>query len=95
VAAVAGLLSDDAIEQGIAGLEWERRGDELVKTVQRRDFADAMSFVNEVARVAEAAGHHPDISISWNTVGLALSTHSAGGITGADLDLARRIDGIG
>jgi 4a-hydroxytetrahydrobiopterin dehydratase len=51
-----------------------------------------MKFVNAVAGAAEAANHHPDISISWNTVRLRLSTHSAGGITQKDLDLAGEID---
>ena len=85
-------LDDDAVASALGGLGWEREGDELVKTVQRKDFAQAMRFVNAVAEAAEAANHHPDISISWNTVGLRLSTHSAGGITQKDLDLARRID---
>jgi 4a-hydroxytetrahydrobiopterin dehydratase len=85
-------LDDDAVASALGGLDWEREGDELVKTVQRKDFAQAMRFVNAVADAAEAANHHPDISISWNTVGLRLSTHSAGGITQKDLDLARRID---
>jgi 4a-hydroxytetrahydrobiopterin dehydratase len=88
------LLDDDAIAAGLDGLDWERDGDQLVKTATHDDFAHAMVFVNAVAQMAEAANHHPDIHISWNKVTLNLSTHSAGGITQADLDLAAGIDGL-
>jgi 4a-hydroxytetrahydrobiopterin dehydratase len=83
---------DAALAQGIA---WERQGDELVKTRRGRDFADSLAYVNDVGALAEEAGHHPDIAINWNVVTLRLSTHSAGGITEADLVLARRIDALG
>jgi len=53
-----------------------------------------MFFVNAVAALAEKAGHHPDVSINYNRVTLSLSTHDAGGITGKDFDLARRIEAI-
>jgi 4a-hydroxytetrahydrobiopterin dehydratase len=81
---------DAALEdQGIA---WERRDAELVTTVELRDFAAALEFVNAVAAAAEAANHHPDIDIRWNKVTLTLSTHSAGGLTVLDLALAAAID---
>ncbi len=83
---------DDAVA---GGLGWERQGSELVKVHMGRDFADALSYVNEVGAVVEQAAHHPDSMIQWNTVTLRLSTHSAGGITNLDLDLARRIDALG
>ena len=92
---VPDLLDDGVIADAIAGLQWEREGDALKKTVKLRDFAAAMAFVNRVAELAEEADHHPDISVSWNTVVLTLSTHSAGGITRLDLDMAGRIDGLG
>jgi 4a-hydroxytetrahydrobiopterin dehydratase len=88
------LLDDDAISAALTGLHWERQGNELVKEHKGRDFAAAMAFVNAVAERAEAANHHPDIDIRWNKVTLRLSTHSAGGLTQADLDLAREIDGL-
>ncbi|MGH9127017.1 MAG: 4a-hydroxytetrahydrobiopterin dehydratase [Acidimicrobiales bacterium] len=88
-------LADDAVAAGLEGLAWERQGDELVKVVTRADFGAAMEFVNGVAMLAEGANHHPDIAISWNKVTLNLSTHSAGGLTQADLDLAAGIDGLG
>lgn len=88
-------LPDDQITAGITGLAWRREGDDLVKEVTRGDFAEAMAFVNQVADLAEAANHHPDITISWNRVTLRLTSHSAGGLTQSDLDLANQIDGIG
>ena len=89
------LLTDAELTEGLAGLGWSREGEELVKVVTRRDFVEAMKFVNAVADLAESANHHPDIAISWNTVTLRLSTHSAGGLTRLDLDLAAQIDGLG
>jgi 4a-hydroxytetrahydrobiopterin dehydratase len=88
------LLDDDTISTALGGLQWERQGDELVKVHKSRDFAGAMAFVNAVAWRAEAANHHPDIDIRWNTVTLRLSTHSLAGLTQADLDMARQIDGL-
>ena len=60
-----------------------------------KDFAEAMSFVNRVAEVAEQRNHHPDILIhGWNKVRLTLSTHSEGGVTDNDHALARQIDDL-
>ena len=90
-------LSDDAIEAGLKGLAWERNDrddDAIVKTVVRQDFAAALAWVNQVGELAESRNHHPDIAISWNKVTLTLSTHSAGGLTQLDLDLAAAIDGL-
>jgi 4a-hydroxytetrahydrobiopterin dehydratase len=78
-----------------SGLAWERQGAVLVKVHTEKDFAAALGFVNRVGEIAEAMNHHPDIEIRWNTVTFKLSTHSAGGITEADLELARRIDALG
>jgi 4a-hydroxytetrahydrobiopterin dehydratase len=74
------------------GLHWSRSGDTLVTTVTLHDFAAALEFVNAVGAAAEAANHHPDIDIRWNTVHLSLTTHSAGGLTLHDLALAGAID---
>ena len=86
------VLEPDAVDGALAGLDWRRIGGELVKVRRGRDFADALDYVNRVGALAEEVGHHPDIDIRWNAVTLRLSTHSAGGITQADLRLARRID---
>ena len=74
------------------GLHWAREGDVLVTTVKLHDFGAALEFVNAVGAAAEAANHHPDIDIRWNTVRLVLSTHDSGGITLLDLALAGAID---
>ena len=71
---------------------WERQGDELVTSVKLRDFPAALAFVNALGAAAEAANHHPDIDIRWNTVNLSLTTHDAGGLTVLDLALAAAID---
>jgi 4a-hydroxytetrahydrobiopterin dehydratase len=90
------LLSDEEIEQGLAGTSWEREGDAIARELKFPDFAAAMAFVNRVAGLAEEANHHPDILVhGWNRVRLTLSTHSEGGLTRNDLDLAGRIDALG
>lgn len=67
---------------------WEITAGELVRTFKFEDFRAAMRFVNQVAELAEAARHHPDIDIRYNKVRLALITHDAGGLTSKDFDLA-------
>ncbi|MBK9138725.1 MAG: 4a-hydroxytetrahydrobiopterin dehydratase [Verrucomicrobia bacterium] len=74
---------------------WTRRSAVISRTFAFRDFAAAMKFVNAVARLAEKAGHHPDIDIRWNRVTLSLTTHDEGGLTSRDFDLAARIDRLG
>ncbi|HZQ56609.1 MAG TPA: 4a-hydroxytetrahydrobiopterin dehydratase [Acidimicrobiales bacterium] len=87
-------LEHAEVDKAIAGLDWQRQGDELVKVAKRGDFAGALAFVNAVGARAEEADHHPDIDIRWDTVTLRLSTHSAGGLTAKDVELARAIDAI-
>ncbi len=89
-------LSEDQIAERLAATEWERDGDMIGRDFKFADFREAMAFVKEVAEVAEEMNHHPDILVhGWNRVRLTLSTHSEGGLTQADLDLARGIDGLG
>jgi 4a-hydroxytetrahydrobiopterin dehydratase len=89
------VLDHGTVDAELAdGIAWERQGDELVKTRRGKDFADALAYVNFVGALAEDMNHHPDIDIRWNAVTLRLSTHSEGGITRLDLDLARRIDAL-
>lgn len=76
------------------GLNWARDGDVLVRHWQGRDFAAALDYVNRVGSLAEAADHHPDIDLRWNRVTLRLTTHSAGGLTRRDLELAAGVDGL-
>ena len=91
-------LTDAEIEQRLTEIgAWHRgEGSSIVRELHLADFAAAIAFVNRVAELAEAANHHPDILIhGWNNVRLTLSTHSEGGLTAADFELAGKIDGLG
>ncbi len=89
------LLTEDEISARLSAVpEWTRDGNSITFAITRADFRDAMLYVGAVAYLAEAANHHPDIGISWNRVTLALSTHSAGGLTAADFALAGRISAL-
>jgi 4a-hydroxytetrahydrobiopterin dehydratase len=90
------LLSDEEITGQLAGLpDWTRDGDSIRCVRKRKGFTGAVLYVNAIAYLAEAANHHPDILIQWDTVTLTLSTHSAGGLTGNDMALAGQIDQLG
>jgi 4a-hydroxytetrahydrobiopterin dehydratase len=89
------LLTEDQIATELAAVPaWTRDGDAIVTVTHRADFRDALLYVGAVAYLAERAGHHPDIAISWNAVTLTLSTHSAGGLTTNDFALARQISAL-
>jgi 4a-hydroxytetrahydrobiopterin dehydratase len=89
------LLTEDQIVGRLGGLPgWSRQGSSIVTTVTQSDFRGALLFTGAVAYVAEQANHHPDILIEWNKVTLTLSTHSAGGLTAADFDLAAKISAL-
>lgn len=87
-------LDENALAALLAsGSGWEREGQALTKTFKRSGFSDAVAFVNEIAKAANAADHHPDIHIeAYRRVRVVLTTHVTGGISDADLQLARRID---
>lgn len=87
-------LDDKAIDARLRELpEWSREGDVLVRVVKRRDWRDAIALVDAVAAEADRRDHHPDLCVTgYRTVTFRLTTHSAGGITRRDLDLARAID---
>jgi 4a-hydroxytetrahydrobiopterin dehydratase len=87
------LLNDDDIRVRLAALPgWTRDGNAIRRSYKFDSFVSAISFVNRVAELAEAADHHPDIDIRFNRVEVLLSTHSAGGITARDTNLASRIE---
>ena len=90
------LLTADQMRDGVRGLApgWSADGKSLVRTVEFDSFLTAVRFIDELAPVAERLDHHPDLRLSWRTVELSLSTHSAGGLTGLDLALARELDAI-
>jgi 4a-hydroxytetrahydrobiopterin dehydratase len=88
------LLSDDEISERLSGLEgWELSDDSTIVSERKlEDFSAALDYVNRAGALAEAANHHPDILLhSWNKVRLTLSTHSEGGLTAADFELAGRL----
>jgi 4a-hydroxytetrahydrobiopterin dehydratase len=88
-------LSNDAIQQGLAKIQgWSYLGKDLHKKYTFKAFLPGIEFVNKIAQAAESAGHHPDITINYNVVGISLSTHSEGGVTEKDFELASKIDQI-
>jgi 4a-hydroxytetrahydrobiopterin dehydratase len=90
---MAELLTDEEISSRLAGSDWAREGQEIVREWKFADFAQAIAFVNRVAEAAEKANHHPDILLhGWNKVKLSLTNHSAGGLTDTDFEMARVFD---
>ncbi len=86
------LLDDEEISRQLANLPgWTGDGTSISRTYEAPDFPGAILLVDEVARDAEEMDHHPDIDIRWRSVTFTLSTHSAGGITQPDVELAHRI----
>jgi 4a-hydroxytetrahydrobiopterin dehydratase len=89
------LLDQEAIDAALAGLDgWSGGPDGITRTVELSSFPAAIAVVDRVAEAAEAADHHPDIDIRWRTLTFTLATHSAGGVTGKDVDMAGRIDDL-
>jgi 4a-hydroxytetrahydrobiopterin dehydratase len=89
------LLSEAEIEERLQALPgWERSGDAIEKSFKRDDFVGSVRFVSDLVESAEEMGHHPDLTISWDTVKVTLSTHSQGGLTAADFELAGKIDAL-
>ncbi len=90
------LLSDFEIEQRLTGLPgWSRAGATIEKRFGCGDFVGSVKFVASLVEPAEAMNHHPDLEISWDTVKVSLSSHSEGGLTAADFELAAKIDRLG
>jgi len=88
-------MSDEEITAGLELLPgWERSHDAIVKEFRLDNFRDSVAFVVRLSYEAEAANHHPDLDIRWNRVLVSLSTHSEGGITAKDLELASAVDGL-
>jgi 4a-hydroxytetrahydrobiopterin dehydratase len=89
------LLSQSEIDARLAELSgWEQKGEEIEKSFRRGDFVGSVAFVSSLVEPAEGMNHHPDLAISWDTVTVTLSTHSEGGLTAADFELAAKIDAL-
>lgn len=89
------LLEDSEVEARLAELPgWQRAGEAIEKAYERGDFVGSVKFVDSLVEPAEAMGHHPDLEISWDQVKVSLSTHSEGGLTAGDFELAAKIDAL-
>ncbi len=89
------LLNETEIEQGLGGLPgWARQGEAISKAFNCGDFVGSVGFVESLVEPAEEMGHHPDLEISWDTVTVTISTHSEGGLTAADFELAGKVDAL-
>ncbi len=89
------LLTHGEIEERLGSLpDWELAGDAIERRCECGDFMGSVALVDRIAPVAEEMGHHPDLAISWDTVTVTLTTHSEGGLTAADFELAERIDAL-
>jgi 4a-hydroxytetrahydrobiopterin dehydratase len=89
---MAELLSSDDLNTALGGLPgWSGTTEGIERAIEAPTFLDGIRLVNAVAEVAERADHHPDIDIRWRTVTFRLSTHSKGGVTDKDIELAEKI----
>jgi 4a-hydroxytetrahydrobiopterin dehydratase len=88
------LLTDDQIQTALSGdlTNWKQEGTSIVRSVEADTFAAGIKLVAVVGALADEMNHHPDIDIRWTTVTFRLSTHSEGGLTQNDVDLAAAID---
>jgi len=92
---VSRLLEPDEVSRQLTGLPgWTKDGQSIRRSISAPDFTAAIRIVDDVAVEAENMDHHPDIDIRWRTLHFVLSTHSAGGITQLDIELAHRISDI-
>jgi 4a-hydroxytetrahydrobiopterin dehydratase len=89
------LLSDSEIASELRNLPgWKRDGKFITKTLEFNDFMDGIAFINRAAKVAEKQEHHPDIHVRYTTITLSIQTHSEGGVTKWDIELARAIEKV-
>jgi 4a-hydroxytetrahydrobiopterin dehydratase len=88
-------LDTDHIQSALADLEgWRLQGDRIRRELKFDGFREAIAFINRVADLADEADHHPELRNTYNSVEVELTTHSDGGVTRKDLDLAQQIDGV-
>ncbi len=88
------ILSAQEVDAYLRTLHgWQRDDGQIRKDYHFKNFRTAISFVDAVANLAESRNHHPDICVNYNRVSMTLSTHSEGGVTANDIEMARAIDG--
>jgi 4a-hydroxytetrahydrobiopterin dehydratase len=86
-------LSQDEINDRIKTLAgWQLKDNAISKLYRFKEFMDGIRFINRVAELAEAADHHPDISINYTRITFTCTTHSDGGVTAKDFALAQQIE---
>jgi len=90
---MADLLTDEEIAEGLPE-DWERDGEEIVRTYEFDSYLEGVGFAAGIGGIAQEAFHHPETTIRWREVEVRLTTHDAGGITENDLDLAARFDEV-
>ena len=91
------LLSDDQLNVALSEVphwRYDASNKQIVRTAKRETFLNGIDLVRAVAEISEDHGHHPDIDIRWTSVTFALSTHSVGGLTAKDFELAKDIDAL-
>lgn len=90
------LLDQEEITEALSGLAegWQQDGSAITRAFECGDFVGSVRFVDSLVDPAEEMGHHPDVAISWSTVTVTVSTHSEGGLTAADFELAAKIDAL-
>jgi 4a-hydroxytetrahydrobiopterin dehydratase len=87
------LLSDEEIKERLKEIPgWQHRGESIVKSFDRGDFVGSIKFIDSLVKPAEDMNHHPDLAVSWSQVEVAISTHSEGGITENDFELAKKVE---
>jgi 4a-hydroxytetrahydrobiopterin dehydratase len=91
---MAKLSEPEILARMPAAKGWERLGDMLIRTWQFPSFRRALEFVSHAAAVAERCDHYPDIILSYRTVRIELSTHSAGGLTARDFEVALELGAL-
>ena len=93
--AMSDLLEEEDLTSALKKCpEWEYEKKSITRTIEFEEFMEAIDFVNDLAEIADEAQHHPDIRIRYTKVTLVLTTHDAGGVTEADVELAQRIDNL-
>ncbi len=89
-------LENEEIESRLEQLNgWSREGEAITKEFDNGDFKGSVDFVNRLTPEAEDMNHHPDLEISWDTVKVTITTHSEGGLTAGDFELAAKIEALG
>jgi 4a-hydroxytetrahydrobiopterin dehydratase len=89
-------LENEEIESRLERLNgWSREGEAITKEFDNGDFKGSVDFVNRLTPEAEDMNHHPDLEISWDTVKVTITTHSEGGLTAGDFELAAKIEALG